>query len=566
MGGAESCTNRMYRGGGAGRSSEDAVLNAKALGLVAYPKKDKKDMGYGTAGFRAAADGLDHILFRMGILAALRSKVLCGKAVGVMVTASHNPERDNGVKLVEPMGEMLPIEWEAHATMLANAPDNALATAILQIVSALQIDLDVDGEVWIGRDTRASSARLALAVCDGAGAMQPTNIRSLGLTTTPQLHYALRCNATAGAYGKPSLLGYANKMFDSYCALVKSGPAPKNYKAKVVVDCANGIGAIALSTEVQRFKDAGLEMELRNQGEGPLNDGCGADFVKLKQCQPQGVDTTSVKGVSLDGDADRSMYFFGGAGAGFRMLDGDRQALLFAHFMATVMKTGGLEGIQVGIVQTAYANGGSTVYAQKMLGKEYVLCAKTGVKHCHHAALALDVGIYFEANGHGTILFSDTFVKWARNNSKKPGAAGKAAEQLLLFRELINEAVGDAISNMLAVEACLQLLDWSCTEWFVMYEDLPNRQIKVVVADRSAFETTNAERTCVKPEGLQAEIDKLVSAVPSGRAFVRPSGTEDVVRVYVEAATLEAMLKLGQSVVDLVYERAGGVGAKPVVA
>lgn len=35
---------------------------------------------------------LDSVLFRVGVLAGLRSKKLDGKTVGVMVTASHNPE------------------------------------------------------------------------------------------------------------------------------------------------------------------------------------------------------------------------------------------------------------------------------------------------------------------------------------------------------------------------------------------------------------------------------------------------------------------------------------------
>lgn len=38
-----------------------------------------------------------------------------------MITASHNPAEDNGVKLVDPMGEMLAMDWEAYATTLANA-------------------------------------------------------------------------------------------------------------------------------------------------------------------------------------------------------------------------------------------------------------------------------------------------------------------------------------------------------------------------------------------------------------------------------------------------------------
>ena len=36
---------------------------------------------------------LESVLFRVGILAALRSKKLDGKTIGVMITASHNPEQ-----------------------------------------------------------------------------------------------------------------------------------------------------------------------------------------------------------------------------------------------------------------------------------------------------------------------------------------------------------------------------------------------------------------------------------------------------------------------------------------
>jgi phosphoacetylglucosamine mutase len=38
-----------------------------------------------------------------------------------MITASHNPEPDNGVKLIDPLGEMLHQSWEKFATRLANA-------------------------------------------------------------------------------------------------------------------------------------------------------------------------------------------------------------------------------------------------------------------------------------------------------------------------------------------------------------------------------------------------------------------------------------------------------------
>lgn len=78
-----------------------------------HPTPDTKFV-YGTAGFRMRyvlvwarstaschfannsyfyrADMLDSVLFKVGILAALRSYKLNGATIGVMITASHNPE------------------------------------------------------------------------------------------------------------------------------------------------------------------------------------------------------------------------------------------------------------------------------------------------------------------------------------------------------------------------------------------------------------------------------------------------------------------------------------------
>lgn len=104
---------------------------------------------------------------------------------------------------------------------------------------------------------------------------------------------------------------------------------------------------------------------------------------------------------------------------------------------------------------------------------------------------------------------------------------------------------------------------WSLRDWDSVYEDLPSTMLKVLVKDRSVISTTNAERTCVKPPGLQDAIDALVSQGGNAdglrRAFVRPSGTEDVVRVYAEAATREEVDLLGKQVCDVVAKMAGGV-------
>ena len=52
----------------------------------------------------------------------------------------------------------------------------------------------------------------------------------------------------------------------------------------------------------------------------------------------------------------------------------------------------------------------------------------------------------------------------------------------------------------------------------------------------------------------------VVAAGEGARGFVRPSGTEDVVRVYAEAATEEAADALALALAKCIHQLAGGVG------
>ncbi|KAG4951620.1 hypothetical protein JHK85_045487 [Glycine max] len=275
--------------------------------------------------------------------------------------------------------------------------------------------------------------------------------------------------------------------------------------------------------------------------------------------------------VSLDGDADRLVYFIVPPKSSGRidLVDGDKILSLFALFIREQLSflnekedMKNCHQAHVGVIQTAYANGASTNYL-KLLGLE-VNFTPTGVKYLHEKATEFDIGIYFEANGHGTVLFSESFIESleARTNEISLGSKGsegeKAALRLLALSKLINQAVGDALSGFLLVEVILQHMGWSINKWNELYHDLPSKQLKVKVADRTAVVTVEYpcnlamfETVVVSPPGLQEAINEETAKNPQGRCFVRPSGTEDVVRVYAEASTQEAADTLANCVAKL---------------
>ncbi len=265
-----------------------------------------------------------------------------------------------------------------------------------------------------------------------------------------------------------------------------------------------------------------------------------------------------MRSCSYDGDADRLIYYWVDPESGFFMLDGDRISSLAASFLSDLVRAANLEGdLRIGVVQTAYANGASTNYITEHL-RLPVVCTPTGVKHLHHAANRFDVGVYFEANGHGTVLFSADAIHAFQTTEPKSPAQKDALETLLAVSDLINQTVGDAMSDMLMVEVILAHKAWSLRDWALTYNDLPNRLVRVEVQDKDVFETTDAERQLSKPAGAQDEIDQCVRKYTKARAFARASGTENACRVYAEAAMRIEADELAKQVARIVSHYGGG--------
>jgi len=377
------------------------------VGLEKHPKGNLGRIQYGTAGFRTKAELLDHVMYRMGVLATLRSKVKNGSVIGVMITASHNPAPDNGVKLVDPAGEMLEQAWEAIATQVANADDGELAKVVDQLVQDQKVDLTVEANVYIGRDTRPSSDGLSKAVLDGIEAAGG-KVKDYGVVTTPQLHYFVVCENTKGAYGDPSNQGYFKKLAQAFMDFKEMFPDVGGYMNELDFDGANGVGAVSMKDFIKAINPDVLKINIYNDdvenGE-LLNFKCGADFVKVQQKSPESLPGIALRRcVSFDGDADRVVYFYTDKSGIFHLLDGDRIATLIASYLKQLLAESGIV-LDLGLVQTAYANGSSTEYITNKLNVP-VACVPTGVKHLHHKALDFDIGVYFEANGHGTVVYS----------------------------------------------------------------------------------------------------------------------------------------------------------------
>lgn len=455
-------------------------------------------LSYGTAGFRGEASTLHEIMKRCGMLMGAR-----GINGGIMITASHNVYTDNGVKLIDANGEMIDDLWEQRVTALVNAGDKELSYIINSIKKKNETI------VYIGYDTRASSLDLCNTCIEGVVSVGGTPV-VVGHMTTPQFQY---CVLNKGEDV------YTQNLLESFSMIYKK----KN--TVVNIDCANGVGTFPLQRMMPKLKEMGVDIVLYNTGDGTLNHECGSDYIEKTGKFPSNMQEIEEGSLcfSIDGDADRVICFTKKNGK-LLVLNGDRISALMGKFFGKS---------NVGIVQTAFSNGASAKYLQ---GRGYkVEYAKTGVKHLHRKAKNYDIGVYFEPNGHGSVLFN------SENHFWNP------------YKLLLSQVTGDAIGNILMILHILSS-SYGFEEWIQMYDDFPSFQTNISTKNKHNVVISEVDETvCLKPEGLQEFINNEC-LLKNGRAFVRPSGTEDVVRIYAEAPTVDGARLLLDAICQKVTE------------
>ena len=214
---------------------------------------------------------------------------------------------------------------------------------------------------------------------------------------------------------------------------------------------------------------------------------------------PTGVaadDGASAKVACFDGDADRLIYFRKVDGKPV-VIDGDKQFSLLMMYVVEQLKALGIDDkVSHCLVNTAYANSQALRFIRDR-GITTVM-VPTGVKNAHPVVQQYVIGANDEPNGHGTIC-----VKWDQLDEALRGLEDRPeAKKLRAFLRLTNLYVGDAIANLLMVEAVLRDRDFSVADFAFMYQEFPNKMYKAVVANRTVFKTTKDESRLTDPYPL----------------------------------------------------------------
>ncbi|HUR50744.1 MAG TPA: phosphoglucosamine mutase [Mycobacteriales bacterium] len=384
------------------------------------------------AGF--AAVGCDVV--RLGVVPtpAVAYEVQRRAALGLMVSASHNPVADNGLKL-----------FAAGGTKLEDRDEDAIEALLEQPLSG-RSGVDLGADVTEGY----LSARRDYAD-------DPTYVEHL-LSTVGRLD---------GLH--------------------------------VVVDGAQGAASV-LAPEVYRAAGARVT-ELHCEGNGWLiNDGCGATHPESLAAAV--VEHGADLGIAHDGDADRCVV----VDAGGTVLNGDQVLGL----LALARKEAGLPGSDV-LVATVMSN----------LGLHQAMQA-AGIR-----VVATAVGdryVLEEMRAHGYPL------------------GGEQSGHVVLAD---HATTGDGLLTALHVMDRVARSGRPVAELASVVQLLPQVLVNVT-ADRGRATAPDVGEAVAKEEAALGG---------SGRVLLRPSGTEPLVRVMVEAPTEEQAQAVAQRLATVVAER-----------
>ncbi len=334
-----------------------------------------------------------------------------GADAGVVISASHNPARDNGIKFFHSSGFKLPDQLEQEMESL-----------IAKDVSEVRPDGDAVGRVNIARDAE-----------------------------------------------------------EEYLSYLLSIACPDLTGMKIVVDCANGAVYRLAPMLLQRL---GAEISVLNADPDGLNINCECGSTHTEALQQAVLDEGADLGLAFDGDADR----FLAVDERGRLIDGD---FIMAICALQLKNQGLLKGNAM--VTTVMTNLGF----HRAMEREGIRVLVTQVGDRYVLEKMLKEGICLGGEQSGHIIFGDH------------ATTGDGLLTALKLMEAVLES-GEPLSVLSGI-----------------MERIPQLLINVAVRDKEALQGSR----CVA-QALREWEERLAG---EGRILLRPSGTEPVIRVMVEA-------------------------------
>lgn len=374
-----------------------------------------------------ASSGVD--VYRVGVLPTPAVAYLTGVLdadLGVMLSASHNPMPDNGIKFLARGGKKL---------------DDAVEDAIEARMS----------EDW-KRPTGADVGR----VTDHPESLE---------------QYVAH------------IVGTVSSRFDGL---------------KVVVDCANGAAFQAAPDALTRLGADVVTIYAEPDGLN-INDGCGSTHLEVLQDRVRAEDADV--GIAHDGDADRCLA----VDAEGNVVDGDQ---ILAILAVAMHAEGTLRDDTV--VATVMSNEGFRI-AMRESGIK-VSDVAVGDRYILEAMRAHNYSLGGEQSGH-VVLYD-------------------------------HATTGDGILTALHVLSRMSVTGASLAELAGVVQRLPQVLVNVSGVDKNRVSTDTTVSAAVAT--AEAELGD------SGRVLLRPSGTEPLVRVMVEAETSKHADEIAHRLADTV--------------
>ncbi|WP_327008165.1 phosphoglucosamine mutase [Dactylosporangium sp. NBC_01737] len=367
---------------------------------------------------------------RVGVLPTPAVAYLTGVLeadIGVMLSASHNPMPDNGVKLFAAGGHKIPDDVED----------------------------EIERLITEGTKVRPT----------GAGVGRVTDL----------------------ADGEDRYVRH----------LLTSLPGPL-VELKVVVDCANGA---ASSAAPEAYRRAGAHVIAINADPDGLNinEDCGSNH--LGQLRAAVVEHGADLGIAHDGDADR----VAAVTADGAEVDGDQ----IMAVLALAMRDGGLLKDDT-LVATVMSNLGLKI-AMADAGIR-LLETRVGDRYVLEELRAKGLALGGEQSGH---IIMPAFA-----------------------------TTGDGVLTALHLMGRMTGTGRTLADLASVVQRLPQVLINVPVGDRAA--AAKAAQVLDAAKQVEAELGG------TGRVLLRPSGTEQLVRVMVEAATLETAREAAERIAAIV--------------